>query len=202
MTSRLSPAVAGLLQAIEKKDTDKTPPALRLQFPGGATVTQPNLPVAAPDAQTDPAYAVPSSFLPPGGADKDKTRYLCLSLDIDAPFPSFPFLSPILHGVQTDLVLSPATAAAGDGWTPLVSDVTAVVAYSGPRPPPISGPHRYIFLLYEQPAKLDAAGIRKTMQWPETITVSARMRFDAKAFETALGLGQVVAATTFLAKAS
>ncbi|ODM16091.1 hypothetical protein SI65_08525 [Aspergillus cristatus] len=70
---------------------------------------------------------------------------------IDAPFPSLPILGPILHWIQPDIqvqqIASPSTSASST----LKMTAPFVANYIGPALPPGSAPHRYVFLLYEQP---------------------------------------------------
>lgn len=117
--------------------------------------------------------------------------YIAICIDIDAPFPCFSFLGPILHWIQSDL--KPSTASNGtmelQATTPFVSD------YIGPAPPPLSRPHRYVFMLYEQPMGFDYAKFalpdgQKMGMWP-------RVRFDLKAFEKQAKLGPIVASNYF-----
>lgn len=119
--------------------------------------------------------------------------YIVICLDVDAPFQSFPVLSPILHWIQPGLK-SERTA---DGTTTLLaaSGTPFIANYIGPSPPPGSAPHRYIFLLYEQPADFDGkkhapAGGAPMGNWP-------RMRYNLEAFEKEAELGPVVAANYF-----
>ena len=80
--------------------------------------------------------------------------YLVIGLDIDAPFPSFGVLGPILHWVQPGL----KAETVEPGATPVLKATEPFVAnYIGPAPPPGSSPHRYIFFLYEQPEGFDGA---------------------------------------------
>lgn len=105
-------------------------------------------------------------------------------------------MSPILHWIQSDLV--PATTSETDGPGPaqLTSETHPIVDYAPPGPPPGSGPHRYIFILYEQPANFDYKKFApkdngKVGIWP-------RVRYDIAAFEKKAGLGGIVAANYFL----
>ena len=120
------------------------------------------------------------------GANPTST-YLVVSLDIDAPFPSFGILGPILHWIQSDLKVT------SDGV--LVSDAPFVANYIGPAPPPVSAPHRYIFFLYEQPADFDLtahapAGGKK-------LSNSNRIRYDLDAWAEEIKLGPLVAFNYF-----
>lgn len=134
-----------------------------------------------PDAQVPPslAFAVPEN------------TYIAIALDIDAPFPSFGVLGPILHWIQPGLVPSPSS-------TQLTTTSPFVVDYIGPAPPPGSASHRYIFLLYEQPKDFDSEkyappGGQKFGLWK-------RVRYDLGTFEKETGLGKVLAANYFLSK--
>ncbi|KAJ5350036.1 Phosphatidylethanolamine-binding protein PEBP [Penicillium brevicompactum] len=78
---------------------------------------------------------------------KPNTKYVIVSLDIDAPFPSFGVLGPILHWIQSDVKITDSSL--------LEFDAPFVANWIGPAPPPGSAPHRYIFFLYEQPETFD-----------------------------------------------
>ncbi|KKY19769.1 putative protease inhibitor [Phaeomoniella chlamydospora] len=75
-------------------------------------------------------------------------------------------------GIQPGL--TPVKGA--DSTTKLVAgDEPFIADYAGPGPPPQSSPHRYIFLLYEQPEGLDPAqfalpGRNKVGIWPRIST--------------------------------
>lgn len=139
------------------------------------------------DAQSPPelAFNVPS----------DKT-YLVISLDLDAPFQSWTVLGPILHWIQPCLKPESSETAA-DGVAKLTwSDTPFIANYIGPAPPPGSGPHRYVFFLYEQPDDFDGAkwappGGKKLGNRP-------RMRYDLDAFEKEAKLGPVIAVNYFV----
>lgn len=113
--------------------------------------------------------------------------YLVIGLDIDAPFPSFDVLGPILHWVQPGL-------KAEEG--PVLKPTQPFVAnYIGPAPPPGSSPHRYIFFLYEQPegfdgAKYAPAGGKPLSNWN-------RMRASLDDLEREYKLGPIVAVNYF-----
>jgi phosphatidylethanolamine-binding protein (PEBP) family uncharacterized protein len=65
-----------------------------------------------------------------------------------------------------------------------------VASYIPPGPPPPSAPHRYVFLLYEQPEGFEAT------KFP--ITYLKRMRYDLAAFEKEAELGPVIASNYFM----
>ncbi|PYH45904.1 YbhB/YbcL family Raf kinase inhibitor-like protein [Aspergillus saccharolyticus JOP 1030-1] len=78
------------------------------------------------------------------------TSYMLIALDIDAPFPSFGVLGPILHWIQPGL--QPTPSDSDPALQTLRVTAPFVANYIGPAPPPGSSPHRYVFFLYEQPA--------------------------------------------------
>lgn len=111
---------------------------------------------------------------------------MVVSLDIDAPFPSFGVLGPILHWIQPGL-------KARNGQLEVTEPFVA--NYIGPAPPPGSSPHRYIFFLYEQPEGFD--GKRYAPPNGQNLSNWYRMRYDLDAWEKEIGLGKVLAANYF-----
>jgi phosphatidylethanolamine-binding protein (PEBP) family uncharacterized protein len=112
-------------------------------------------------------------------------RYMIICIDLDAPFPSFAILSPVLHWMQASITVS----STGQ----LVSPDPVIAFWAGPGPPPISGPHRYVFLLYEEPVGFDAGKYIKPKGWQ----IKDRMRWNLTKFEQDEELGAAVAATFF-----
>ncbi|KAK4184396.1 phosphatidylethanolamine-binding protein [Podospora australis] len=139
-------------------------------------------------------------------------RFLVATIDLDPPFPSFPVLGPILHGMQADLALS--TTATEDPenqgeFIPLEHDKNmmehedegeSVAGYVGPSPPPLGNPHRYLSLLWEQPRGLNSSRIREELGLREHGAIGAmkRMWWDQEDFERRLGLGKVLAGNYFV----
>jgi phosphatidylethanolamine-binding protein (PEBP) family uncharacterized protein len=119
-------------------------------------------------------------------ADPNST-YLVVSLDIDAPFPAFKLLSPILHWIQSDIKVTT------DGT--LQFDAPFVANYIGPAPPRISAPHRYLFLLYEQPEGFDLAAYAPA--GGKNLRTLNRMRYDFDAWAEKINLGHPVAFNYF-----
>lgn len=130
------------------------------------------------------AQSPPELFF--AGLDSSKT-YLIVSLDIDAPFPSFDILGPILHWIQPGVKISESGTL--DTTAPFVAD------YIGPAPPPGSSPHRYIFFLYEEPAGFDA----KAHAPPngKKLGAMSRMRYDFDAWAKKINLGSILAFSYF-----
>ncbi|KAK3687980.1 phosphatidylethanolamine-binding protein [Podospora appendiculata] len=138
-------------------------------------------------------------------------KYLVVGLDLDAPFPSFPVMGPFVHGVQADLSLATDRLHPNDDFIDLELSPAAsvddnrsspVVGYMGPAPPGPSSPHRYMFMLWEQPARLTRDTICEKLGIPATaegeVGIVARARWDQEAFERKLGLGKVVAGNYFV----
>lgn len=115
--------------------------------------------------------------------------YLLLALDLDAPFPFLPVLGPILHGMLPGL-------KASAGSSELSAEAPPVAGYIGPAPPPLSGPHRYVFFLYEQPAAFDAKNFTPQKEG-QAFPMTQRIRFDLDNFVKEAGLGEVLAGGWF-----
>lgn len=133
-----------------------------------------------PEAQSPPecSFAVPSSI----------ATYLGIGIDIDAPFPSWSGLGPILHWIQPGFK---PTA----GSSTLTSNEPFVANYIGPAPPPLGGPHRYVFFLYEQPADFDAR--RYAPPDGKTMGNGKRLWYDLDAFEKEANLAPPLAVNYF-----
>lgn len=61
---------------------------------------------------------------------------------------------------------------------------------------PVSGPHRYVFLLYEQPSGFDAKKFMPQAEGQE-FPMMQRIRFDPSKFVKDAGLGEVLAGNYF-----
>jgi hypothetical protein len=133
-----------------------------------------------PDAQSAPeiSYAVPDP----------SATYMVVALDLDAPFPSFGFLGPILHWIQPGF-----KAGLGDMLT---SDDPFVANYIGPAPPPGSAPHRYAFFLFEQPN--DFNGQQHAPAGGAPLSNWHRMRYDLDVWQKTAKLGEPLAINYFL----
>ncbi|KAK0721853.1 phosphatidylethanolamine-binding protein [Lasiosphaeria miniovina] len=177
-------------------------------------------PVPVPATPVATAAAAVSATAP---AALPSPRFIVTSIDLDPPFPSFPFLGPVLHGLQADLTLATAALDPDDEFIPLEPAVPndsssdssgSVVAWVHPAPPGLSGPHRYVSLLWEQPAGLTPDGIRDALGFagaaaaPEdeagenALGLMQRARFDMEGLEKKLGLGRVVAGNYFTCAAA
>lgn len=153
-------------------------------------------PIPKPGAFLSRSDAVPTPTL---YLSASSGRFVTCCIDLDAPFPSLPFLSPIPHYIQSDLVPSGQPITADDGTKyelKVDGNVKPIIAYAGPRPPPISAPHRYLFLLYEQPINFE----KSNLGLPEEFGIRDRMRWNHSEFEKKAGLGRVVAGNYFTSK--
>lgn len=137
-----------------------------------------------PEAQSAPELSY-------NAIDPTKT-YLIISLDLDAPFPSFPFLSPILHWIQSRLKVEDR-----DGSKVLKSEEAPVVSYLGPAPPPGSSAHRYTFFLFEEPEGFETGKYRAGVDG-KAMSMWGRVRFDLDKWAEGVGLeGTLVAGSHF-----
>ncbi|KAI9726775.1 MAG: hypothetical protein M1828_000631 [Chrysothrix sp. TS-e1954] len=165
---------------------------LDVRFEGGQSITEPGVQLAKADTQTIPTLSKP-------GLSTSK-RYVAVCLDLDPPFPSFPIAGPIVHWIQPSLTASSTGELSGSE--------PPIAHYRGPGPPPISAPHRYVFMLYEQPDGFDVEALRyreksegeqgagKTRE----ITMWERVRWRHDLWERKAGLGKegVVAGNVYV----
>ena len=113
---------------------------------------------------------------------------MVVALDLDAPFPSWSGLGPILHWIQPGFKTGPDNT--------LTSDQPFVANYIGPAPPPGSGPHRYTFFLFEQPDSFDGKKYAPANGKP--LGNWSRMRYDLDSWQKEAKLGDPLAVNYFL----
>lgn len=106
------------------------------------------------------------------------TYYTVLLVDPDAPSHTAPRFRHWLHWLVVNV---PNSCNVREGNT--------VMPYAGPNPPVASGPHRYAFLVYAQPARIT----EKEAQVQE-----ARGGFNLENFVKDFKLGDAVAANFFM----
>ncbi|KAL2106911.1 hypothetical protein VUR80DRAFT_5951 [Thermomyces stellatus] len=152
---------------------------------GTHTDVQPGQYIPRADAQSPPELFVRGL--------SQNTTYMVVSVDVDAPFPSFGVLGPILHWIQPGL--QPAPSESGTDAYALKITAPCVANYIGPAPPPGSSPHRYIFMLYEQPGGFD--GAKYAPPGGKELGTMSRLRYDLDSWGEQVKLGPPVAANYF-----
>jgi phosphatidylethanolamine-binding protein (PEBP) family uncharacterized protein len=132
------------------------------------------------EAQTVPeiSYAVPNP----------SATYMVVALDIDAPFPSFSVLGPILHWIQPGFKAGPDNV--------LTTSEPFIANYIGPAPPPGSAPHRYMFFLFEQPKDFNSKQYAPAGGAP--LGTWHRMRYDLDTWQKTAKLDDPLAVNYFL----
>lgn len=189
----MAPKPTSMNKLLDEISNQEQAPLL-IHFPD-TTVTKPGTKLSKATAKPSPTLSIGSPALAGKPAE---TKYLAIALDPDAPFTSFSFLSPILHGLQTDLVA--AGAADAEGWVKLEAEggKKPLVEWGPPGPPPISSPHKYVFMVWEQPDGMSEAKARGLLGLKEQIGLSTRMKWDQAGCEKKLGLGEVLAGNYFV----
>lgn len=106
---------------------------------------------------------------------------------------SVPFLSPILHWLQSDLR---ASGTSGDAEL-TAPGVQPIADYRGAGPPLGAAPHRYLFLVYQQPERFDAKKFGQ-LQEGQKAGIPKRVRYDLAGFVREAKLGEPVAGQWFV----
>ncbi|GAT31047.1 citrate synthase [Aspergillus luchuensis] len=125
---------------------------------------------------------------------KGNGTYMIVCLDLDAPFPSCRVLGPKCHWIQSGL--EPIMSENGHFFLRVAAPFIA--NYVGPNPLPGSSPHRYLFILYEQPAGFEIT--RSSPTGGKKMGAWSRLRFDLDGWAREIGLGPVVGANYFVSK--
>ena len=110
--------------------------------------------------------AAPTISLPSAATS---SLYSIILIDPDAPSASRPIMSNWLHYLHTNLdgrlLSQPLTLATAR--LPASADSSSLSAtYAPPTPPPGTGPHRYVALLYHQSASLPASPPAQRIEQP------------------------------------
>ncbi|KAK3390058.1 phosphatidylethanolamine-binding protein [Podospora didyma] len=200
-TPTFSVAASALNNIVSLPNCDLSPTT------SAASTTSSSIPASAPvlsaaAAATDPTLSESSSPI-------SVPRFIVAALDLDPPYPSLPILGPLLHGLQADLTLATDQIDPDDDFIHLHQTTDSsegiedadVVGYMGPAPPGFSSPHRYMFLLWEQPEGMTRDKIRDALgvdAEADNVGVLARVRWDMESFEKKLGLGKAVAGNYFV----
>ena len=109
---------------------------------------------------------------------------------IDQDVPRDDTKVTLLHWLQPNFVATPETLS----YIPIMDGASTAVGaeYIPPTPPGGSGPHRYTFLLFEQPSLWSIPSAFATINPPAD--TSARIGFDVADFVSQSGLAEPVAA--------
>ncbi|KAI8884803.1 PEBP-like protein [Backusella circina FSU 941] len=105
---------------------------LDIKYPSGEDVALGNF-IKPEDSAQQPTV----NFIP----DDENSHYTLVLIDPDAPTRDDPKMSPYRHWVVCNIPGSSNFVQA-----------TEISSYMGPAPPPGTGDHRYIYLLYKQPS--------------------------------------------------
>ena len=113
--------------------------------------------------------------------------FIAVAVDLDAPFPSLPFASLIVHWIRSELNIAEAKT--------LESKISDILNWLQPIPPPLSSAHRYLVILYQQPTDFDTPKWRS--DWKQPVKVLSRTRWNLDDFVEQAGLNTMIAATYF-----
>ncbi|KAI0722821.1 phosphatidylethanolamine-binding protein [Earliella scabrosa] len=114
--------------------------------------------------------------------------YVLAMVDPDAPTPQTPTLAQIRHLVAPDITVNGSLAQGGL----LVNSTPAISEFRRPTPPAGSDPHRYILLLFVQPADFSTVV-------PGILNSSTPVsNFNISLFAEQTGLGSPIAGNFFL----
>ncbi|KAI0345130.1 PEBP-like protein [Trametopsis cervina] len=113
-------------------------------------------------------------------------RFVVATVDLDAPTPQAPTAAQIRHFLGSDFV----RGANEELLKELVNTTAPVSGWLQPTPPAGSDAHRYVFLLFHQPAGFD----QQTLVTPST-SIS---NFNISSFAEATHLGNPIGGTFIL----
>lgn len=125
---------------------------LAIKFPSGLSPSLGSL-ARVSQVKDQPTISISSSSIPPKSASSAKSStYTFMMIDPDAPTPSDPKFGYWRHWVVSSIPPSPSSSSSE-------ADITArgktLTPYLAPGPKDDSGPHRYLFLLFEAKAEGD-----------------------------------------------
>jgi phosphatidylethanolamine-binding protein (PEBP) family uncharacterized protein len=179
-------SVKGLLDELQKTNTA----SLKLHFPA-STVTTPGSQLSKADTQPAPSFSISSSV------SKSDAKYIIIAVDLDAPAPAISgLLSPILHGIFTDLSTQGEPDA--NGFLKLVANASPVAPYGPPKPPGFSSPHRYVFLVWEQPEGLTRSDVKSRLGVADNMSLWSRIKWEEDSCEAKLALGEALGGNYFI----
>ncbi|PIL37295.1 hypothetical protein GSI_00988 [Ganoderma sinense ZZ0214-1] len=130
----------------------------------------------------------PTVFLTSNDTTLAQQTFVLAMVDPDAPTPQSPTLAEIRHLLAPDITLSGSLA----NGALLVNNTPAISDFQRPSPPAGSDPHRYILLLFVQPANFSQVV-------PGIVNASTPISgFNISTFAAQTGLGSPVAGNFFL----
>lgn len=94
-------------------------------------------------------------------------RFTLVLTDPDAPSNTDHKWSEFCHWILSDLSLNPNNSGSGDSLSTVLdlSKGKEVLPYVGPGPPPKTGKHRYVFLLYKQDPRANLVAPSDRPNW-------------------------------------
>ncbi|EJC98052.1 PEBP-like protein [Fomitiporia mediterranea MF3/22] len=113
--------------------------------------------------------------------------FVVAMVDLDAPTPQDPSSAQIRHFLGGNFVAGPADA---DGLQLLSNSTPALSEFQQPTPPAGSDPHRYVFLLFDQPADFN--------NQTEVNSTTSIANFNISQFALDVGLGNPLGGTFIL----
>ncbi|KAL1741406.1 phosphatidylethanolamine-binding protein [Schizophyllum fasciatum] len=138
----------------------------------------------------DQTKFLPSFFISNHTAEDAAQTYIVVQVDPDAHTPQNPDVAQVRH-----LLAGNFTADGDVAGDPLLlaNSSAAISEWRRPSPPAGSDPHRYVILLYPQPANFTASSVAHLVNASSSATL-----FNINDFAEATGLGLPVAGTYFL----
>lgn len=133
--------------------------------------------------------AIPPTFSIAGRRADPSQAYVVTMFDLDAPDPQDPSLSPIRHFLGSDFY---AFTPKEYDYAILANTSEAMSFYVQPAPTAGSAPHRYVWLIWDQPPGFDNQTYFPhiySMSDPDLLTAE---NFNLTGFREATGLGEPI----------
>ncbi|KAF8238896.1 PEBP-like protein, partial [Tricholoma matsutake] len=148
-----------------------------------------NLSVTTGSLLTEPQTAAePTFFLVTNSTNTVNQTFVLVLVDPDAPTPQNPNISQYLHFLAGNF----HTNTAASNPTLLTNQSAALMDYFPPTPPAGSDPHRYVLVVYDQPATFNA----QASSFVNATT--SRQHFNLTTFASVVNLGTPIAGNFFL----
>jgi len=98
--------------------------------------------------QDQPTFSLHRDASSSAGRLVSNMTYAITLTDPDAPSRSHPEWAEICHFIATGLTRSSSASDDDDPSSAVLSDLRSIMPYKPPGPPPKTGKHRYVFLLF------------------------------------------------------